>query len=104
MHLTRTFLEKRRLAAMETNQEEPPTFMETLPPVSFRGSTLACIERKSWTTLWSATCESTGAVHWVVMVDKTPASMAIFGRCRMWSYNNLVDAQKKFHQTIGGYV
>lgn len=109
MHLTTNltgigYLEKRRLAAMQTHQEEPPTFVG-IPAISWRGSTITLLDRKSWASLFAATDDATGEVRYFVAVPQTtPMSLRLFGRNRVWPAANLTDARKKLFQVAGQFV
>jgi hypothetical protein len=75
-----------------------------IPEISYRGSTIALMETSSWARLWRFYHDTTGAVHYGVTVKSSPMAVQLFGQRRLWVFNNLLDARKKFHQVIGQYV
>jgi hypothetical protein len=73
----------------------------TTPPPVLQGWDLQMIERRSWASLWRAVNYDLGADYFLVFVERSPASLHLFGRRRIWAFNNRRDATRKLAEVIG---
>jgi hypothetical protein len=87
---------------MNNSSPIPPHLQAPLPPNS--QWTFDLIERKSWASLWIFVNNITGDIYFLVLVEKTPASLQLFGPRLIWAFNNRLDALRHFALCCGKYI
>jgi hypothetical protein len=100
MHLTnnpteRGFLERRRMSALESPHDAAS---KPLPKVfDMKGGAIALKKRHGLVSKWNAVFDS-GDQYWLVLIERTPKALEIFGRKRLFVFEteSAADAQMSF--------